>query len=208
MSGDTHPGPFQSKAWEYAIVLREAQRIGFGFGGQRDGGWLCLLFAVGFSLAGVGVFLEEQGLSARNDTVARWVLGVGVFAAVLVLVVVGIHLLRGTNRVGVLDLKSGCFSAVHPWTGKEGQPLPCRQLHIHLEELELTEDIHNFYAKIAIVGPERPDREGARPQIDKTILYCLHREDFFVAVRELEEAASWKGIIGDQRLIDMHRSRL
>jgi len=207
-SAHTDPGPFASEAWTHSIVLREAHRIWFGFGWQRNGGWLLLLLAVGFALGGIGVLVEPVGLDARDAAAVRWIIGTGVFAAALALALVGIRFLRGTNRVGVLDLQLGFFSAVDPKTGKVGEAISCRQLHVHLEEIEPVDADEDFHGRISIVGPDLLDRGDALPQIDTTILHCRDVAGFFTAIRELQAAAPWKGIAGDEELIKMYRDRL
>ena len=206
-SPNAGPRPFESKEWGSSIALREPHRIWFGFGWQRNGGMLCFLFALALALGSAGVFLEGKGLKANLADVTTCLTGTAVLAVALVLALAGVKLLKSPGRVGVLDLETGSFSAVDQKSGKTRRAFSCGDLYIHMVETPPADGDAGFRGKITIVGPGKPQDEQAPPEVNVTLFHCLPYEDFFKAVRELEKAATWKGLIGSETWINMYRSR-
>jgi len=206
VSSDSGSKPFESKEWDSIVVLREDACVWFGFSWQRNGGFLFMLLALGLALGGIGVFLEPPGLRENLGNVQRVVLGTGVFIVAAAIAFVGIRFVRGTDRLAMLDLEKGEFAVVDQKSEQLKQAFPCGDLYIQMAEVPPDESDTGVHGKITIVGPGHPDDEPA-PDVNVTLAHYLPYEPLFNTVRELERAASWKGIIGEETWIKMYRSR-
>ncbi len=200
------PRVFESKEWDSFIAQKEAGRIWFGFGWQKTASRLCFLFAIPFVFISAGIFLEGEGLRANLKDPTTWLGGAGALIVALLAAWGGFRLLKSTNRIGMLDLENCCFSTIDKKDGETDKVFPCQDLYIHLEEVRPLDTDAEFHGKITIMGPGKPDEGNADPEVDVTIFHNLRFEDAFKAVRELQKAASWKGIIGDKVLINLYRS--
>ncbi len=197
---------FESGEWENFIVQRKAGCIWFGFGGQKTISILCFFLVFAFFLLSVGIFIEGEGLRMNLKDATTSLAGLGALVVALLFAWGGTRLLKSTNRIGMLDLEKRCFSTIDQKDGKTDKVFSCQDLYIHLAEV-IPDDSHTkFHGKITIAGPERPDGVEASPELHVTIFHYLRFEDLFKAVRELEKAASWKGIVGDKILVSLYRS--
>ncbi len=201
---DNAAPPFESEEWNPFIVCREGSRIWFGFTWQRDAAFLCFMFACAFAFGSAGVFLEREGLRANLRTPTTCVGGTAVFVVAVLVALLGVKLLRGTNRIALLDAANGLFSAIDRKTGRTCKPFPCRELYINLAQNISGDAETRTYGRITIVGPE--EAGGGKTQVEATIIHRLTLEGISKAVRELEMAATWKGVIGDEFLVNRCRA--
>ena len=156
LEASTDRRPFASGELDSSVVLRESNRIWFGFPWQKGGGIGCFLFA--FVLVGVGIFLEGEGLIANLRNVEVCIGGTAALAVALAFALVGVKLRRSTDRVGVLDLEKGCFAAVDQKSGKAGSAFPCADLYMHMVEAVPADGDAGMHGKITIVGPAGGER--------------------------------------------------
>ncbi len=200
------PRAFDSSEWDFCIVGRDAGRVWFGHVGQKTFAMLSFFFALAFAGVGVGIFLENEGLRENVKDATTWLGGLGAFIAASLAVWCGIKLRKGTNRTALLDLENRCFARVGRRDGAPHQAVSCRDLYIHLEEVDPSDGDTDFLGKITIVGPENPDTTKGDRAVNVVINHRLRFDLLFDVVRELQKAAAWKGIIGDEILVNRFRA--
>ena len=200
------PNVFESEEWDTFIVRRETDRIWFGFGDQRNWSIFCFLFAFVFILISVGIFFEGEGLRANLSDTTTCLAGIGALSVALLVALVGVHLLRSTNLIGMLDLETRCFSAINRRDSTIGKAFSCEDIYIHLAEIIIDDSQTMFHGKITLICSHHSDGMAASPKLHLTMFHYLCFEDIFRVVNELQKAASWKGIIGDEMLVNLYHS--
>jgi len=186
---------FESNEWDSFVVLREPGRVWFGFGSQRNSAIFCFFFAFVFVILSAGIFLEGEGLIRNLKFVTTCMGGTAALIVALLFAFYGTKLFRRTNRIGMLDLENKLFSSVNQ---KNGKP--------NITETTPDDADTTFYGKITIMGPENPGNIKTSPEINVIIFFRLRFEDIFKAVDELKKVADWKGIIGEEMLINLYQS--
>lgn len=197
---------FETGEWDDYIVQKETDRVWFGHAHQKDAAIWCLLLAFPFVFFTAGIFLEGEGLRSNLKDVTTCVLGIVSLIVTLLFTLAGVGLLKSRDRIGVMDLKNQCFSTVNQRDGRTDNTFSCEDLYVQLEELTPIDGDTDFYARITIMGPEKPAEAKAGLKVNATIFNGLGLEEICKAAFELHKAASWKGIIGSGMLINLYRS--
>ena len=205
-SSGADPKVFESKEWDPYIVENDGDRVWFGHPWQKNASMICFMFTFAFVVIGLGILFEGKGLRANLKDPTALIAGTGALLLASLVAWGGAVLLKRTNRVAMLDLENRHFCTINRRNGNTKDVFPCEDLYIRLMEVRPLDTDAEFHGKITIIGPEKPDEGRTEPDVDVTIFRYLRFKDVVKAIRELQKAASWKGIIGEELLISLYRS--